>query len=450
MNRREFLKKSLIGGGVATLSVNPSVAKLVKETDARLSQAESSSEAYVTEPARRIGVLTSCDVLVVGGGPAGVAAAVCAAREGAKTVLLERYNHLGGLWTGGLVLPTNSTHGLGRAGRQERAIEGICSEILQRLDGLHATLGEVNPVIDPEAGKYVLDCLCEEAHVEVIYHCVATQAIIDSDVIKGVFIESKSGRQAVMCKAVVDCTGDGDVFYWAGEAFDEIHYRIGYVGRVGGCDQINREAEGFRNVSLGGPTPTQAGIRWYSLPWSTHPKEDGLDVRNLSRLQRECRKEIWQYVEKAKRVPGYEKIFLLDTAPQLGVRATRMLKGRYCLTLDDSMRYKTFKDCIGMSGAWTSLPYKGKTIESKDRPVWQIPYRALLPEKTKNLIVSGRCFSFDRGLLEDAREVGTCLVTGQAAGTAAAMAVAQRTSMDEVDIAKLQSRLKAQNVRLTI
>lgn len=450
MKRREFLKRSLIGGGATMFSMSPSMAKTFTESRKDSSERDQISDAYVVEPSRRVPVLTKCDVLVVGGGPAGVAAAVCAAREGAKTVLLERYNHLGGLWTGGLVLPTNSTHGLGRTGRQERAIEGICSEILQRLGELHATLGEVNPSIDPEAGKYVLDCLCEEARVEVIYHCVATQAVIESGVIKGVFIESKSGRQAVMCKTVVDCTGDGDVFYWAGEAFDEIQYRIGYVGRVGGCDRINREAEGYRNVNLGGPTPTQAGIRWYSLPWSTHPKEDGLDVRHLSRLQRECRKEIWQYVEKTKRVPGYENIFLLDTASQLGVRATRMLKGRYCLTLDDSMRYREFKDCIGMSGAWTALPYKGRTVESADRPVWQIPYAALLPKKTKNLIVAGRCFSFDRGLLEDAREVGTCLVTGQAAGTAAAMAVAQRVSMSEVDVAKLQARLKAQNVRLTI
>lgn len=192
------------------LSMNPSIAKTFTEGRKDSSETDKPSDAYVVEPSRRVPVLTKCDVLVVGGGPAGVAAAVCAAREGAKTVLLERYNHLGGLWTGGLVLPTNSTHGLGRTGRQDRAIEGICSEILQRLGGLHATLCEVNPSIDPEAGKYVLDCLCEEARVEVIYHCVAIQAVIESEVIKGVFIESKSGRQTVMCKAVVDCTGGGN------------------------------------------------------------------------------------------------------------------------------------------------------------------------------------------------------------------------------------------------
>lgn len=450
MNRRDFIKKSLLAGSAAALSVNTAEALRATEPSSKHKDTDFDTAGFITEPSRRISVLTRCDVVVVGGGPAGVAAAIAAAREGASTVLLERYNHLGGLWTGGLVLPTNCTHGCAPSGRREQAIHGICKEITHRLESLHASVREVNPVIDPEACKYVLDCLCKDARVEVVYHCLATQIVRDGNAISGIIIESKSGRQAVMCKAVVDATGDGDIFHWAGEDYDKIQYYIGYASRLGGCERINTHADGYRKIPVGILDTPQRGVRWNSFSIRAQTPQDGLDVRNLSRIQQQLRKQLWEQVESIRHTPGYEQVYLLDSASQLGVRATRILHGRYRLTLDDSMTYKTFDDCIGLSGAWTQIPYKDHMVERSKRPIWQIPYRALLPKKTPNLLVAGRCFSFDKGLLEDAREIGTCLVTGQAAGTAAALAVAKHTSTDDVDIRQLQARLSAQDVRLTL
>ena len=403
-------------------------------------------EEFVTEPSRRIPVLLTTDVLVVGGGPAGVAAAVSAARAGARVTLLERYNHLGGLWTGGLVLPVNCTHGKGREGGRVQAIHGICAEMTERLAKMNMSIREVNPIVDPEATKSLLDLMMAESGVEVVYHCYVSQAIVEDDTVKGVFTESKSGRQAVLARVVVDCSGDGDVVSWAGEDFDLYKYNIALASRLGNCDKVDKGATGYRAVKLGlTETPTD-GVIWKSM-WGEE-NQDGLDVRNLSRLQQKLRMEIWHDYEKVHATPGYEKVFVLDIASQLGVRATRVLKGRYRLTLDDSMTYRTFKDCIGVSGAWTHIPYRGRSVKASERPVWQIPYGSIVPRKTRNLLVAGRCFSFDKGLLEDAREIGTCLVTGQAAGVAAALAVSGRTSVQEVDVEKLKKTLTGQHVWL--
>ena len=144
--------------------------------------------------------------------------------------------------------------------------------------------------------------------------------------------------------------------------------------------------------------------------------ENGLDFKRLSELQREHRIEIWENVQKIRTTPGHEEIFLLETAPQQGVRMSRILDGEYRLSLKDSMTYKTFDDSIGVSGAWTNVLYEGTRVEWKERPVWQIPFRSLLPKKSNNLLVAGRCFSFEQDLFQDARIIGTCLVTGHGAG----------------------------------
>ena len=171
------------------------------------------------EPARQVPILLESDVLVVGGGPSGVAAALSAARLGMKTCLVERYNHLGGLWTGGLVLPLNCTHGLSQEAQRTQVIHGISGEITDRLRRLNMVRGEVNPLVDPEACKYVLEKMMQEAGVTVVYHAWAAGAVMDGRTIRGIFAESKSGRRALLAKVVIDCTGDGDVFHWAGEKY---------------------------------------------------------------------------------------------------------------------------------------------------------------------------------------------------------------------------------------
>lgn len=436
MKRRKFIQEGLLLAGALTLGHQTVQGKTKKKT-------ATLHKDCVEEPAREVPILLESDVLVVGGGPSGVAAALSAARMGMKTCLVERYNHLGGLWTGGLVLPLNCTHGLSQEAQRTQVIHGISGEITDRLRRLNMVRGEVNPLVDPEACKYVLEKMMQEAGVTVVYHAWAAGAVMDGRTIRGIFAESKSGRRALLAKVVIDCTGDGDVFHWAGEKYLEARYAIGMEARLGGTDRVNHNAPGYEPRGLGAQTPIP-GVTWHYM-WGD-AKQDGLDVMNLSRLQQKFRLKIWEDVEKLRQQPGYEQVFLLDTASQLGIRTTRILNGCYQLTLKDTMTYRNFDDCIGVSGAYTTINYDGRKVPEKERPYWQIPYRALLPRHTDNLLVAGRCFSYEEALTDDAREIGTCLVTGQGAGTAAALAIKGNDAVRNVSTARLKSELEAQGV----
>ena len=399
----------------------------------------------IEEPARQIPVLTETDVLVIGGGPAGTAAAIAASRTGARTYLVERYNHLGGLWTGGLVLPLLSTHAVDKRGKRRQVIFGIGGEMAGRLAGLGMSINDENPTVDPEAAKYVLEEMINEAGVKVLFHTWGTNVIMEGDTIKGIFIESKSGRMAVMARIVIDCTGDGDIFHLAGDNYDTMKYAIGLVHRLGNVDRTDPSKPGYVSLNLGDPTPLP-GINWVNM-WGRED-QDALDVLNLSRLQMDYRKEIWDNVQKIRNTPGYESVCLLDTASQLGVRMSRILDGEYRLKLADTMTFKSFDDAIGVSGAWTNVLYNGKKVAREDRPLWQIPYRSLVPRKTENLLVAGRCFCFERELVEDARIIGTCLVTGQGAGAAAGLAVKEREIPRNINIKNLKKELLKQGTWL--
>jgi len=444
MKRRDFVTRIIAAGGALSMGVGCG-RKINVNPDEKASEAVSTSEfgKTITEPAREIPVLAETDVLVIGGGPAGVAAAISASRAGAETYLVERYNHLGGLWTGGLVLPYLSTHAVDKQNRRRQVIYGLGGEMAERLFDLGMAIHEINPVIDPEAGKFVLDEMIQEAGVKMLYHSWGVNAIMDGNIIRGVFIESKNGRQAVLAKVVIDCTGDGDVFHWAGENYENMHYHIGLVHRLGNIDRINKNAPGYKKVPIGKPTPIPS-VNWVNM----HGKDNqnGIDMLSLSELQLEYRREIWESVEEIKKTPGHEDVFLLDTASQMGVRMSRILDGEYRLTLEDSMTYKNFDDAIGISGAWTTMLYNGKKIVPAERPMWQIPYRSLLPKTTENLVVAGRCFCFEKELVEDTRIIGTCLVTGQGAGAAAARAVKEREMVRNIDMQKLRQLLVEQNV----
>ena len=439
MKRRDFLKTALASAGLMAAGQETTTAKK-KETFQE-------DGKFVTEPTKQIPILLRTDVLVVGGGPAGTAAAIAASRGGAETCLVERYNHLGGLWTGGLILPLLSTHGLGRDGKTTRVIRGIGQEITDRLKEKNMVIYERNPLVDPEAAKYMLDRMIEESGVRMVYHAWATGAIMDGRTIRGIFIESKSGRQAILANVVIDCTGDGDVFHWAGEKYREVQHRICLPRRFGNVDTIDKNAPGYTKQKLGWKTPTpNTYVKWEGS--SSGPKSSCLDVKNLSKLQVEHRKAVWEEYEAIRKTPGYEKIFLMDTASQLGVRMSRVMEGEYQLTLEDSMTYKQFDDAIGMSGSWTSVPYHGGKIKSNDRPFWQIPYRALLPKHIDGLLAAGRCFSFDDGLVEDARVIGTCIVTGQGAGAAAAVAIKESNTPRHISRHALRQLLLEQKVLL--
>jgi len=447
MKRRDFFSGMLMAGSTVLLGIScrRRIEPVPAHDEALPQKAGQTPGKTITEPSRPIPVLAETDVLVIGGGPAGTAAAIAASRTGAETYLVERYNHLGGLWTGGLVLPLLSTHAVDKQKRRKQVIHGIGGEMSDRLAGLGMAINEINPTIDPEAAKYVLEDMIREAGVRMLYHTWATGAVMDGNTIRGVFVESKSGRMAILARVVIDCTGDGDVFHWAGDSYDVMKYAIGLVHRLGNTDRIDTGKPGYVRMNLGDPTPIP-GVSWVNM-WGEE-NQDALDVVNLSRLQMKYRREIWESVLKIRQTPGHEKVFLLDTAPQLGIRMSRILDGEYKLTLEDSMTYQSFRDVIGISGAWTTVLYKGQKIPAEERPLWQIPYRSLLPRKTENLLVAGRCFCFERELVEDARIIGTCLVTGQGAGAAAGLSVKEGTNPRDIDTAKLKRLLLDQGAWL--
>ncbi len=443
MHRRKFLANLLwFTGTVLFSSQCRRTTENGNKSNINKGKATSSNTRTIVEPEHKIPVIAKTEVLVIGGGPAGVAAAISASRTGVSTILVERYNHLGGLWTGGLVLPLLSTHAIDKTRKHRKVIYGIGDEIAQRLKNMGMAIHEVNPIVDPEAAKYVLDVMIKKSGVKMLYHCRASNVIVENDIIKAVIIESKSGRVAIIPKIVIDCTGDGDIFHLAGENYDVMKYHIGLLHRLGNIDRIDKNKPGFKEMKIGEPTPIPS-VNWVNMPGDDN--QNGIDLYTLSELQQKYRIEIWAKVQKIRSTPGYEQVFLLDTASQLGVRMSRFLDGEYRLTLKDSMTYKTFNDVIGISGAWTSVLYNGKRVSSKQRPLWQIPYRSLLPKKTKNLLVAGRCFSFEKKLVEDARIIGTCLVTGHGAGAAAAVAAKSNTTAKEVDIKQVQKILKEQN-----
>jgi hypothetical protein len=444
MKRRDFVTRIIIAGSALTMGAG--CGRKIEGDKTEKTPAATDGvqpQRTIAEPAREIPVLAETDVLVIGGGPAGVSAAIAASRAGAETYLVERYNHLGGLWTGGLVLPLLSTHAVDKQKQRKQVIHGIGGEMAQRLFELGMAIHEVNPVVDPEAAKYVLDEMISESGVKMLYHSWGVNAIMDGNTIKGVFIESKSGRQAVLAKVVIDCTGDGDVFHWAGENYETMNYHIGLVHRLGNTNRVDSSKPGYVKMPLGSPTPIP-GVNWVNMHGLDN--QDGIDMLNLSKLQLQYRKEIWESVQQIRKTPGYEEVFLLDTASQMGVRMSRILDGEYKLTLEDSMTFRNFDDVIGISGAWTSMLYKEKVVMPGERPFWQIPYRSLLPKKTENLLVAGRCFCFEQALVEDTRIIGTCLVTGHGAGAAAAVAVNSRESVKDIDRKKLRKTLEEQHV----
>ncbi len=446
MKRRDFFTTAALAGGALALSTQCSrkiEPKPVTSTDA--AKTDSKIIKYVTEPQREIPVFAETDVLVIGGGPAGTAAAIAASKTGAETWLIERYNHLGGLWTGGEVLPLLSTHAIDKNHQKKQVIYGLGDEMWQRLKSLGMSIDSVNPVIDPEAGKFVLEEMIIESGVKVLYHTVATNVIMNGNTIQGVFIENKSGRSVILAKVVVDCTGDGDIFHFAGDNYETMKYHIGLVHRLGNIDRINPNKSGYVKYPVGGKTPIP-GVNWVNM----HGKDnqDGTDALTLSNLQIEYRQQIWKDYKKMKQTPGYEDIYILDTASQLGVRMSRILDAEYKLTIEDTMTYKKFNDVIGISGAWTTMLYKGQKVGVNDRPLWQIPLRSLIPKKTDGLIVAGRCFCFEKELVEDTRIIGTCLITGHGAGVAAGIAVKERQQVRDIDLEILRKELIAQKVYL--
>lgn len=388
----------------------------------------------VIQPQRKLSILGQTDVLVVGGGAAGVSAAIAARRAGAEVTLVERYNHFGGLWTGGLVLIV-----IGHMVKGPKQVcMGIGEEMMRRLEKVEGGImnrGEgKNPTVDAEALKYIMLEMVAEAGVKVLLHCWGVDAIMNGNSVCGAVFESKSGRQAILAKTVVDATGDGDVFAAAGAEFEHRSYNIGLVSRIANVDRVDPAAKKETKVrGLGSATPV-AGVNWVNM---LGPETDGLDVAELSRLEMNHRKFIWQSVQKLKKTPGFEKVALIETGPQLGVRITRTLAGVKTLSVDDVKKGARSPDVVAVGG-----------FTKPEGNEWHIPYGALVPKKVDNILASGRCISAAIRAADNIRLIPVCFATGHAAGVAAAVAAKDGSLVRNVDLPKVQKTLKEQEAYL--
>jgi len=446
-------------------------------------------QKFITEQEQQIPVYKETDVLVVGGGPAGFCAAVAAARSGARVVLMERYGYLGGMGTGGYVLLLDCLDD----GKGNLVIKGLVEEMIERLrkyDGIieppkeswgsskqedilkwrrfGATGGEdkivrYSPVVDPEMMKCVMNDMALEAGVDLLLHAWFSKAYVEGDTVKGAIFDSKSGRMAVLAKTVIDCTGDGDVFYTAGESYNTGNLPLGLVFRVANVDLdraeefLNKDgndvrvAEDIRKIKgvSGGYSFGELPMGFFmhsnisNVVWfNTTQKGSAVDIADLARVEIEIRQAMMRTMEYFKKnVPGFENAVVIDTAPQVGTRSSRMLDGEYVITRKELLEGATYEDTVVVA----QPPYRQF---DPDHKLKEIPYRCFLPKRLKGLLVAGRCISGDFGAIEMLRVIPTVMLMGQACGTAAAMAVKDGIDVKQVDIAKLRENLRAQNVLL--
>jgi hypothetical protein len=444
----------------------------------------------IREAARETKVAREADVVVVGGGPGGIGAAVAAARNGANTVLIERYGHLGGMGTGGLVTIIPLLTDI--FGKQQ--IVGLTQEWIDRLDVRGATYypkkehwGTMDKelvrdyfdrsffmvrldrviyaaIIDAEISKFILNEMVEEAGVKTYLHSWGTEPIMEGDTCKGVIFESKSGRQAILGKVVIDATGDGDLLPYAGIEFEDNippNFRIANLALVFWVDGVDlKKVEDFRKnqpgkfgelirecMKRGGyPGFFRSNLKDQdAIVWCHNrlPNKSQVDVEELTRVEFEGRKKmIISYDFWKENMPGFEKSFIVLTGPQLGTRSSRRLIGEYKLTQKDLTDNQPFEDTIAI------FPDLDRGQESLDHPLMYIPYRSLLPKNVDNLLVACRAFSSDEYVQEWFNLIPHCIAFGEAAGTASAMALQAGVGIKNVDIKALQKQLAKQGVPL--
>lgn len=439
----------------------------------------------LTEPARRTEVYGEYDVVVLGGGPAGMAAAVAAAQSGCSTLLIERYGFLGGMGTAAGVTNFCGLHA-NVHGQIRRVVHGVASDLLDRiarLGGLnepHALFGKtVAQAYDTAAYKIAADELMAAAGVELMFHALAAGVVMDSpDRVSALLVETKSGRRAIVGRAFIDCSGDGDLAAWAGVPFEKGDGAGNFLYpstmfRINGVDpqragrawetipglMLEAEAQGRHRFPRKTPIvrPQKSGIEWRvnltQLANLDGNALDGTDADQLTQAEVLGRRQIAGVAGFLREVPGFERSYIVDIAPQVGIRETRRMRGLYQLTERDVLDCASFDDTIGVNGWPLELHLKGdvefrwpKIPES--RGFNQLPYRMIVPPGMANLWIAGRCASMTHEAQSAARVTGACFVMGQAAGCAAALALSGSATAAQVDTAALQSLLQAQGAWL--
>lgn len=421
------------------------------------------------EKARELPVLAKVDVLVCGGGPAGVGAAIRAGRLGAKTMVVEAGNCLGGVATAGLM----SNWG-GRSSSE------LLPEIYRRTAEKAETLGyaeenhAIVTAINHEIQKIVLQEMALEAGVEILFCTWVCGAVMDEDRIAGVIVENKSGRSVILAKCVVDSTGDGDVAahagvpYWKGRESDGKMQPCTLMFQVGGVDYSRAVFPGSFETLVPTPKGELQALARQKLPFPAghvllyqQPLEgvvccnmtncievDGTDAVSLTKGITVCRSQIEPIVKFLREyAPGYERCWLLTSGSLLGVRETRHFQGRQRLEREDILSARHFDDWV-VPLAYFNFDVHNLTGPSLDKTGiqsrWQqpegytIPYGCLLPEKVEGLLLSGRNICGSHIAHSNFRIMSVCLALGEAAGVAAALSASSGTKLHEIDVKKIQ------------
>ena len=407
-----------------------------------------------SEPAQEIPVARDADVVVVGGGPAGLAAAIASARSGARTVLVEQFGYLGGTATASLMACINGFRNQVEPDFTQ-VVRGIAEEIVLRLKALGG-LGkspypqkayptepgqlEYSYAIDTERFKYVTLQMCVEAGVDLLLHTYFCRSIVENGTVRGIIVENKSGRQALLARVAVDASGDADVAARSGVPFwqtsrgeasrlnDQLMYRIQFGAQrpasTYGCDF-------GANAVVWGP-----GVG----------PLDGADGDELARAEVEARLRVYEDLASRQADPELAGARIVETPPLLGIRQTRFVEGEYKLTADDAISGRRFEDVVAISPC-AIIHYYGyrRYLEHEG---YDIPYRALVPKLVDGLLVAGRCISSEQQPYESHRAMVPIMAMGQAAGTAAALCATSGIAPRRLDVRLLQDALVAQGAEL--
>jgi ribulose 1,5-bisphosphate synthetase/thiazole synthase len=445
----------------------------------------------IEEPSRVIPVMAETDVLVVGSGPGGLSASLAAGREGVETMLVERYGCFGGNIT---QVGVESIAWY----RHEKTVDagGIGAEFENRAREMGASRQEpqsLSEALDTEMFKCVADTMVQEAGVVPILHCYGVQAIMEGNTLKGVVVESKSGRQAIFAKRVIDATGDADIAHFAGAPYRQsakdkllgVTVTFGCSGvdvsrfrqyvkdnsaHLGDWDEVEETTgkendlfspyieEPFNRAKDAGEIPRDAWIKgtWSSLTEAGEATYlnlvvlngvDPTNVRDLTRAEMQGRRQVmWALDALKKYTPGFEKAKLRTFCSSLGTRESRKILGEYNITEHDVRNEARFEDSLGIFPEF--LDGYGVAIIPTTGRYFQVPYGIILPQKVENLLVAGRCVAGDRISHAATRQMMCCSVTGQGAGIAAAVSLKDNVTCREVNISKVQKVLKKQGVRI--
>jgi hypothetical protein len=435
----------------------------------------------IEEPARRVPLYGEYEVAVLGGGPAGIAAAVAAARAGRRTLLIERYGFLGGMGTAAGVTNFCGLHA-NVHGEMHRVVQGIASDLLARIDRLgglnapHLILGKIlAQAYDTAAYKIAADDLLASHRVDILFHALGASVVMqDERRIAALMVETKGGRQAVAAELFIDCSGDGDLAAWAGAPF-EVGDNSGsmlypsMMFRLNGIDperageawrtipalMAQAEASGThrfpRKAAIVRPqrSPVEWRVNFTQLARKDGTAINGLEPDDLTRGEIDGRRQAIEAFNFLRTVPGFENSYIVDLPPQLGIRETRRVVGGYMLSGDDVLGCVAFEDSIGVNG-WPIESHVAGDVIFKFPPIPQsrgfneLPYRMLVPATIDNLLMAGRCASMTHDGQSAARVSGACFAMGESAGTAAALALSGNTLPRDIAVEKLQQQLQQQ------